>query len=247
MRFISAIAVATVFSIVAIAIEVPRLSGPVVDEYGLLQGDQASKLDAAIREMQRRSNAQMAILIPKTLQDTDIESYTMAVAEKWQLGKKGDDRGLLLVVAPYERKMRLEVGYGLEGIITDAHSRRLLNGFLQPAFRQGEYFNGLRAIVQAIGDMVADPEMAKQMLQQPEKRTGKSAPVILLLALLILGFGFVLPLLSHRGRGGRNDWWGGGGYGGGGGWSGGGGFGGGGGGFGGGGGGFGGGGSSSSW
>jgi uncharacterized protein len=190
-----------------------------------------------------------------TLDGDALEDFSIRVVEEWKLGKKGKDDGLLLLIVKNDRKLRIEVGYGLEGDVTDAFSARVIRNVLTPAMRAGQAEQGIaqafRALMQKASGQVVD---SQQLKPAPQKKRGPSGFGVI--ALLFLLLPFVLPfLLGGRGRGG-----GGGGAmagfilgsmlgsggrgGGGGGWGGGGG---GGGGFSGGGGGFGGGGSSGSW
>lgn len=212
---------------------------PVVDEVGLLSAGEAAELDRVVREVLKNSSVELSIYIAKDLRGLAIEDFSIAVVEKWQLGKKKTDKGLLFLVAPKERKMRIEVGYGLEGDLTDAYSRRILDQRVRPHFRQGNYFLGLMSGLAGIQERVP------LGVEIPEEK-GIRLPFWLIFVLVV----FVV-LASHLrsftrygyvGRGTRGGWggrsssWGGSsGWGGGGGWSGGSSWGGGGGGFGGGG------------
>lgn len=133
---------------------VPKLTGAVVDEAKWLSESDHDRIESALREIYRQNKAQMAVYIPSSLQGYDIETASMKVAEAWKLGKKGEDRGVILVVAPNERKMRLEVGYGLEGTLTDAVSRRILDNILRPALRDGQPGDGIYSAVLKVGEFV---------------------------------------------------------------------------------------------
>jgi uncharacterized protein len=230
----------------------PYLTGPVMDEVGLLDGGARSRIEGVIRSMHEQGRAQMTVYIPSSLHDLPIEELSIRVAEAWKLGlKKGDrrDRGLLLVVAPNERKMRFEVGYGLEDELTDAYTRQLLDDVLRPYFREQRYGDGILAVVGQIASRLGVNEASVDAPPPPQAaygRTLSTGEVMVLMIILVpfLIFFFILRFISGLGmrRRHRGIFWGGGGWGGGGfgGW-------GGGGGWSGGGGGFGGGGSSSSW
>lgn len=225
---------------------------PVTDEVGLLSSGDAERINSWLREIKAQSGVEIAVYVAKSLQGREVADFSLAVAEKWGLGRKKTDKGLLFLIAPKERKMRFEVGYGLEGDITDAFSRQVLDEEVRPRFRDGRYAEGIAAAVARVaekagvkGELV---EAAHESLLQT-RIEGLPLWVWLVLAVVVLGFQallFVLRLLGvvsparvmrrggwhHHGGG-----WGGGGFGGGG-------FGGG---WGGGGGGFGGGGASSDW
>lgn len=227
-------------------LNLPELTGPVVDQMDLLRPLEKEQLERMLTKMYETGRIQMAVFITRSLEGLDIESYSISVAEKWQLGRKGQDQGLLMVIAPAERRMRLEVGYGLEGDITDAFSRQVLDDVVVPYFRKQRYGDGLMLATQAIAEKLKLEGLDAPVKNPLAKSSGRSTPAKLIVLLFLIFWlmlffrGLFLPFGAGSGWGyrGRN----GGGFGG----FGGGGFGGGGG-FSGGGGGFGGGGSSSSW
>ncbi|MGZ3656566.1 MAG: TPM domain-containing protein [Bdellovibrionota bacterium] len=218
---------------------------PVVDEFHLLSNGEFSQLDQLVRRIKTTSGVEITVFIPATLQGRQIEDFSIAVAEKWKLGRKKEDRGLLLVVAPKERQMRFEVGSGLEGDVTDVFSRRILDDTMRPLFKQGRYYDGIVAALARIQEKVPLGLQPSEIGGAGAAGNSDSFRLFMLLLVVV----FLLHLLSRFGGGGRGGYRGGGyvgGFGGGGG--GGGDIGGGGGGsWGGGGGGFSGGGSSSSW
>jgi uncharacterized protein len=229
----------------ASAIAVPYLSGPVVDEAQLLSPEERAQVQQMVDTLNASGKVQMAVLIASSLQDNDIESYSIAVAEKWKLGKKKTDDGLIFLIAPHERQMRFEVGYGLEGDLTDALTKRILDEVVGPYFKAGRYRDGILLGIEAIAHKLGVDLNAPVDQRLTEHRGGGSIPLLFGLLIFVL-FSFLAGFSPTRRR--YPGGWGGGGFGG---WGGGGGFGGGGfgggGGFSGGGGGFGGGGSSSSW
>jgi len=223
----------------ALAIQVPFLSGPVVDEVGLLSSGESQTVERALTQLNASAKAQMAVLITKDLQGLEIEQYGIAVADQWKLGKKGTDQGLILIIAPNDRRMRLEVGRGLEGDIPDVIAKRILADDVTPYFKDRRYGDGVLVAVGRVAQQL-NVNLDGVPVARPvsRKRSGGGGRSLLIL-LLVIGY-LVFSGLFGGGR--RRGFYGGSGWGGGGG-----GFGGGGGGFGGGGGGFGGGGSSSSW
>lgn len=258
----SALALAALLALSAAA-PVPDLTGPVVDEAGLLSRTERSRLEALSRaglEGQGGQRVQLQFLLVPSLDGDPIEDFSIRVAEAWKLGSAAGDDGVLVVVARDDRKMRIEVGGGLEGLLTDAQASRLVREVMAPAFRQGRYGDGLYdaglGILSATGALA--PEEARRQASRPSQGGRRSGLgfvglFILFLILRAVFFGFsgrrrrglhdgggsfvtgaVLGgLLGGLGRD-RGGGWGGGGGGGGGGW-------------GGGGGGFSGGGSSGSW
>src|SRR3954467_5017114 len=124
---------------------IPALTGRVVDETGTLTADQKGALEEKLQNFERRKGSQIVVLITGTTFPEPIESYSIRVAEAWKIGRKAVSDGIVIVVAKSDRTMRLEVGYGLEGIIPDAVARRLIDEVFIPGFRQGDFYAGLDA------------------------------------------------------------------------------------------------------
>lgn len=223
----------------AAAKEVPYLSGRVVDEAGLLPADRAAAIEAQLGAFERETGTQVAVLTVASLEGEVIEDYSHRVAETWALGRAGEDDGVLLLVARDDRRLRIEVGYGLEGRLTDAQSGRIIRDVITPRFREGDFPGGIGAGVDAIvGTLGGDAEAIAAVSRAPAPASGGGcAPPILFLFVVVW---ILLSLMRGRRRGGLPFILLGGGGGGRG-------FSGGGGGFSGGGGGFGGGGAAGSW
>lgn len=227
----------------------PELTGRVVDRAGVLSPDAEARITNLLEAHERASGQQFAVLTIPTLDGEAIEAFSMRVVERWKLGSnKEKDDGLLLLVVPKDRRVRIEVGYGLEGEITDAVSARVIRNVIAPAFRSGDYAGGIERALQTLMKTATgkEPPAPTQDTNRQPEMTPDSFMTLLMLALFVAPV--LLPLLfgSRRRRWygpGGGFFWGGGGWGGG--FSGGGG--GGGGGFSGGGGDFGGGGASGSW
>ncbi len=246
----TALALAALLAL-APGLAVPPLTGPVVDEAGLLSGAEAQRLDRLARAAlagEGGQAVQLQFLLVPSLEGEPIEDYSIRVAEAWKIGDRKEGNGVLVVVARDDRKIRIEVGQGLEGQLTDVQSSRIIREVLQPAFRQQRYGAGLYdaalRILEATGAL--PPDAARRQAARPSHGSrlgglGFLAVFILFTVLRGLFFGF-----SPRRQ--RGFWGGGGPFIGGGGFGGGfGGGGGGGGGWSGGGGGFSGGGSSGGW
>lgn len=227
----------------------PPLTGPVVDTAGLLDAGSARRLEQLARAArQDGSGPQLQYLLVRSLEGEDIEGYSMRAAEAWKIGSKGRDDGILIVVSREDRAVRIEVGGGIEGGLTDAQAGRIIRTTIVPAFREGRFGEGLYAAgVQVLGALGALP---KNGSIQPMARRPQQVPLSAIVVGLFLVFSLfrILGALGPRQGvfGGRRRGpffggpFGGGGFGGGG-------FGGGGGGWGGGGGGFSGGGASGRW
>jgi len=226
----------------------PPLTGRVVDDAGVLSSETKEQLTGILAQLEQKTGDQVVVATVKSLQGQDIATYGYQLGRAWGIGQKRKNNGALLIVAPNEHKARIEVGYGLEGTLTDAESKLIIENIMIPQFRAGNYDAGVQAgtveLVRLLGGNAVDlSKMPEPPPPQHEDRGGVPWVIIVFVLIWIIFGRFLWPLLFLGGRGGGS---GGGGFGGGG--FGGGGFGGSsGGGFGGGGGSFGGGGASGSW
>lgn len=130
--------------------DLPYLSGRVVDEAGLLSERARSDLEARLAEFEDEAGSQVVVVTIRDLGDAPIEDYAIRLAEAWRIGREEFDDGIILLIAPNERRLRIEIGYGLEGALTDAESRRILDQVVTPWFREGDFDRGTRAGVEAI-------------------------------------------------------------------------------------------------
>ena len=231
----------------------PALTGRVVDDAHVLKPETQAQLTTELQALEERTHRQLVVVTLPSLQGYDIADYGYQLGRAWGIGRAGKNDGALFIVAPNEHKVRLEVGYGLEPILTDALSSVILQQAVIPRFRAGDIDGGVKAGAEAVIqqltlDAPAAQAKAAAAAQQAKGRGGVGgllAPIILIVVIGLIfrgvlggGLGWLLPMLilsSGSRRGGGLD--------GGGGWGGGGG----GGGFSGGGGSFGGGGASGSW
>ncbi|WP_048305752.1 YgcG family protein [Halomonas sp. PR-M31] len=143
--------------------EFPELSGRVVDKAELLNPQAEAQLTEMLEAHEQQSTEQVVVVTVPSLQGYDIADYGYQLGRQWGIGQKGEDNGALLIVAPEERKVRIEVGYGLEGRLTDAQSSIIINQIMTPAFRQDDYAKGITqgaaAMVQVLGgDPLAEPK-----------------------------------------------------------------------------------------
>src|SRR6266581_7223667 len=140
-----------VFPSLALAnVAVPPLVGRVVDQTGTLSGGDAASLNQTLRNFEARKGSQIAVLIVPTTDGEAIEQFSLRAAETWKIGRKKIDDGALLVVAKNDRHLRIEVGYGLEGALTDVTSQRIIDEVITPRFRSGDFAGGISAGVDRI-------------------------------------------------------------------------------------------------
>ena len=134
----------------AAAREVPFLSGRVVDEANLIAADARQRIEQKLEAYEKQTGNQVAVLTIESLDGEVLEDYSLRVAETWKLGQQGKDNGVLLLVSKNDRKMRMEVGYGLEGDLPDLRTNIIQNDAIIPYFRQGDFSGGIEAGVDAI-------------------------------------------------------------------------------------------------
>lgn len=137
-------------SAATLAAPFPALTGRVVDEAGILSPQVEAELSAQLAAHEQSTSNQVVVVTLKSLQGYDTADYANRLFRLWGLGQKDRNNGVLLIVAPTERKLRIEVGYGLEGALTDAESFSIIEREIKPPFRQGNYEQGIRAGVAAI-------------------------------------------------------------------------------------------------
>ncbi len=171
-------------------IAVPPLTGYVTDQTATLTAAQQAALEQTLQAFEARKGSQLAVLLVPTTAPETIEQYSLRVAEQWQLGRKQVDDGALLVIAKDDRALRIEVGYGLEGALNDATSKRIISDIIVPRFQQGDFPGGIAAGVEQI-IRVIDGEL----LPEPGGRAAGGTPgiqqylpVIFILALVVGGF-----------------------------------------------------------
>lgn len=142
----------------------PALTGRVVDAAGILSPGERASLTASLEALESRSTDQLVVVTVPSLQNYPIEDFSNRLIRHWQIGQKGKNNGILLVVAPNERKVRIEVGYGLEGAIPDALSSVIIQNRILPVFRRGDFAGGIANGVKDIEDsLLGDPaEVAKR-------------------------------------------------------------------------------------
>lgn len=235
----------------------PALTGRVIDEANIIPPEAEAQLDAKLTALEKQSQRQVVVVTLQSLQGYDIADYGYQLGRKWGIGSAARNDGAMLIIAPNERKVRIEVGYGLEPVLTDGMSFLIINNAILPHFKAGDMPGGIVAGTDQIIKQLTLPEdqaraLAAKANTAQKETSGEGVPIGMIIWIIIIVFFFILPMIRGV-RGGRAYRRGGppvilfpgGGFGGGGGGFGGGGFGGGG--FSGGGGGFGGGGASGSW
>ncbi len=187
--------------------EVPPLAGHVTDEAGMLDADQHGRLEAVLTDYEAKTGSQIAVLLVKSTEPEAIEQFGIRVADAWKLGRKGVDDGVLLMVARDNpsslRRLRIEAGRGVQGVLTDAQSKRILQDTIAPHFRQEHYYEGLVAGVGAIATL-----LNQEKFPAPQQQQGQAARVaqgdggggigIVGIVLLVVGFTLVRSMFRPR-------------------------------------------------
>lgn len=227
----------------------PALTGRIVDDAGLLTAEDRAAIEVDLAALEAKSSDQLVVVTLPSLQGYEIEDFGYQLGRHWGIGQKDKNNGVLLIVAPKERKVRIEVGRGLEPVVTDLMSKIIIENAILPEFRRGNYAAGIRAGVRDLKDtLLGDAEAVKERARGLSHGDGPNWLGLAMIALWIAIFVYIIYVqwqygaqqqslgrdAQRRGRrrrddviffpGGANDSWGGGwSGGGGGGWSGGGG------------------------
>jgi uncharacterized protein len=192
---------------------IPTATGYVTDAAGIL-GEWAAKTESLCRDIERRTTSEVAVLTVKTTVPLDAQQYAQQVFDRWKIGKKGKDNGVLILVAVDDRKMWIATGYGVEGVLPDGKAGEIRDRILRPLFRQSRYGEGVYMGVKAVGSILSG-EAAEMPKGGSRRGRGVPLPVLILVLLLAVPFLILRSLLAgpfggYR-RGGRGMWYGGGG------------------------------------
>jgi uncharacterized protein len=174
----------------------PKLARHVTDLTGTLTAAQVDQLDAKLVDLEKAKGAQLVVLMIGSTGEQDIESYSLAVAEANKIGRKGTDDGVLLLIAKDDRRVRIEVGYGLEGAIPDAAAARITREYIAPKFRNNDYFGGISDAVGALTQLIDGEPLPPPVEGSPTRE--RSGPG--LQGALMIGVFVALILRSMFGR-----------------------------------------------
>ena len=196
---------------------VPKLAGHVLDQAGMLEPGQRDKLEAVLTDYEAKTGSQIAVLLVKSTEPEQIEQYSIRVADAWKLGRKGVDDGVLLMVAKDNpaalRRLRIEAGRGVQGVLTDAQSKRILEDVIAPHFKQNQYYDGLVAGVGAIATLLNQeqfPAAPQGQRQGQAQNQSQSSGGGLLFPLLLFGAFVLMSIFRPRGARLSRGGWGGG-------------------------------------
>ncbi len=166
---------------------IPLLSGRVIDQTETLTASEIGALDQTLRNFEARKGSQFAVLIVPSTQPESIEQFAIRVADQWKIGRKKIDDGVILIVAKSDRKLRIEVGYGLEGALTDATSKRIIDQVIVPRFKQQDFYGGISSGVDTIIGVIdgegLPPPIQDRSIGEDDIR--QSLPIIFIVALVL--------------------------------------------------------------
>jgi uncharacterized protein len=196
----------------AMALTFPTLSGRVVDDANILDAATRSTLTQKLDALETKTSDQLVVVTLKSLQGTSIEDFGYQLGRAWGIGQKGKNNGALLIVAPNERKVRIEVGYGLEGTLTDALTRVIIESSIIPRFRANDIVGGItRGTDSIIQVLSGDAELFKQQTAVAQTLRKRPADNGYALLFVLFWFGLVAFIAfsiarSHRGGRGGGTW-----------------------------------------
>ena len=151
-------------SLCAYALEVPLLTSRVMDNADIMQKGEIDELEEFLKKIEDTTSVQIAVLTVKSLEGDSLEEYSMRVAENWKIGQKDKDNGAILLIAFQERKIRIEVGYGLEGLLTDTKSGLIIRTIIAPEFQEGNYGEGIIKGAKMMASIATqDAELASEL------------------------------------------------------------------------------------
>jgi uncharacterized protein len=193
-------------------VAVPPLTARVTDLTGTLSGAAVARIEAKLKDLEVKKGSQVAVLIVPTTQPEEIEQYGIRVAEAWKLGRKGVDDGAILLVAKNDRRVRIEVGQGLEGALPDAIANRIITETITPHFKQADYDGGVEAGVNQIISVVnGEPLPAPDRKWERHGGLGNLLPVLLIVVVVAGGvlrniFGRLIGSIATGGLAGGIVW-----------------------------------------
>src|SRR6266478_1454986 len=182
----------TIFFSLAPALDVPPLRGRINDYAGLIPADRARALEERLARFEAETGHQIAVLTIPSLKGDSLEDFSIRVAEAWKIGKKGFDNGAILLIARDDRKLRIEVGYGLEGVMPDAIASRIIREVITPRFRSGDFAGGIEAGVDAILKVTKGetlPERARPSAGPAASQGASIMTILMITAMLALFIG----------------------------------------------------------
>ncbi|QGY39587.1 hypothetical protein GM415_05465 [Pseudodesulfovibrio cashew] len=201
--FVPAALLVLVFASGAKALDVPEYKGYVNDLAGMISPKVRQTLEARLADLDRTDSTQIAVLTVPSLEGEDINDFSIRVTDAWKIGQKNEDNGVLLLVSKADRKLRIEVGYGLEGVLTDVLSGQIITNVIAPRFKAGDYDSGFLDGVGAISGAVRGEFKAAPV--KTSRRSGRGALPLIIIPMIL--FVALTEIFGRRRRAARMSGW----------------------------------------
>jgi uncharacterized protein len=194
------------------ALNVPQLVGRVNDYAGILKPEEKTELEAYLASVESKTTAQLVLLTIKSLEGDPLEDFSIRVAEAWKIGQKGKDNGLILLVSLNERAVRIEVGYGLEGVLPDGKCGTIIRQQIVPEFRGGNYYAGIKNAFQTLAQVAGGDSTGLQALENQDKSKGRSSggfncAFFFILIIIAIVIKMLSPCKALRSMSGKSGGW----------------------------------------
>jgi len=178
------------------AVDFPRLTGRVVDNAGLLSSPDVQELTQQLKAHEDKTTNQVVVVTVTTLHGLDIADYGYQLGRHWSIGQKDANNGVLILVAPNQRKVRIEVGYGLEGTLTDALSQHIIDSEIIPRFKQKDFAGGIKAgTTSVLGILDGSVDVAQYQKKRPVKKNEDMFHKVITIVMIALFIGFILRIM----------------------------------------------------
>jgi uncharacterized protein len=183
-------------------VQIPNLESRVTDLTGTLSNSQKTAISSKLAQLEERKGSQVAVLIVPTTQPEDIAQFSLRVVEKWKLGRSKVDDGVLLIIAKNDRRLRLEVGYALEGVLNDATSKRIISEVIGPYFKQGLFYEGVDAGLNQVMKLIDGESLPPRMPASSQGNEEDLLGIIFIAFVISLFIGAILRMIFGRFMGG---------------------------------------------
>jgi uncharacterized protein len=180
-------------------VQAPALSGRMVDQAGILTGAQESRLTARLKDLEDKTSIQLVVVTLPSLRGSPIEDWGLTLGRSWGIGQKGKDNGVLLIVAPNDRELRIEVGYGLEGTLPDATADAIIRNVIVPRFKSGAMADGISDGVDAIIAVLSGSgeEFTPSRTEALGQMLSNAVPFLFIAFFIIM---MIVNFIRHRGQ-----------------------------------------------
>ncbi|MBQ5781716.1 MAG: TPM domain-containing protein [Spirochaetaceae bacterium] len=185
-----------IFITASFPIQIPKLQGYVNDYAGIISPEHQERITETLAALENQTGTQIFVLTMPSLDGNDLTDFSFSVAESWQIGQAGKDNGALLLVSMAERKIRIEVGYGLEGLLTDAKCGLIIRNILTPAFRNNDYSRGIFQGVSTMAEVAGGDDSAVAKIREQENADAGFGDVAAIIIMMIFWF----LIVASRGR-----------------------------------------------